>query len=217
MKPILFFLAISFAAFSQEKSAKVVPIKPTPIEFLFGNKRIQGQTIIIKSFSNDSKFGIFSLNTLAGDYKNVNKTNNELFSNVQLHYDFYKGIKVTTGATFSSIKGFVPIAGLEYFYTNPKITVVINPTINLRKSSALASYGHIEYAPKATKLSAYARLQGLYVQSLAGHEHERSAIVLRAGILLQRFAIGIGLNQDFYGPSKILKPNTGVFLHYKFL
>ncbi len=125
MKRILFILFITTSSFAQEKPVSSSPIKPTPVEFLFGHKRIQGQTIIIKNFSK-SKFGIFSLTTLAGDYKNVNKSNNEVFSNVQFHYDFYKGLKITSGGTFSSAKGFAPIAGLEYVYNTPKITLVIN-------------------------------------------------------------------------------------------
>lgn len=215
MKRILFLLFITITVFAQEKTAPQVPIKPTPVEFLFGNNRIQGQTIIIKSFAK-SKFGIFSLSTLAGDYKNIDKSNNELFSNVQLHYDFFKGLKITTGATFSSAKGFAPIAGLEYVYTNPKITLVINPTINLTKESSFANYAHIEYAPKNDKPNFYARLQGLYVQSLEG-SHERSSAVIRLGMTYKGFATGLGINQDYYGPTKISKPNLGLFLHYKFI
>lgn len=216
MKRFLFLLFIATTSFSQEKPASASPIKPTPVEFLFGHNRIQGQTIIIKNFAK-SKFGIFSLSTVAGDYKNVNKSNNELFSNVQFHYDFYKGLKVTSGATFSSAKGFAPIAGLEYVYTNQKITLVINPTVNLTKESSFASYAHIEYAPKNDKLNFYARLQGLYVQSLADNAHERSSAVIRIGVTYKGFATGLGFNQDYYGPVKVEKPNFGIFLHYKFI
>lgn len=216
MKHILIFLIFSSKAWCQEKPESNAPMKPTPVEFLFGNNRIQGQTIIIKNFAK-SKFGIFSLSTLAGDYKNIDKSNNELFSNVQLNYDLYKGLKITTGATFSSTKGFSPIAGLEYFYMNKLLSIVINPTINLTKSSSLGSYAHIEYSPKNAKLNPYARLQSLYVQSLAGHGHERSATVIRLGVVYQGFATGIGINHDFYGPEKISKPNVGLFLQYKFL
>lgn len=213
MKRILFLLFITTTtSFAQEKS----PIKPTPVEFLFGNNRIQGQTIIIKNFAK-SKFGIFSLSTLAGDYKNADKSNNEVFSNVQLNYDLYKGLKITSGATFSSAKGFAPIAGLEYVYNNPKITLVVNPTVNLTKESSFASYAHIEYAPKNDKLNFYARLQGLYVQSFADNAHERSSAVIRVGVSYKGFATGLGLNQDFYGPVKVKKSNFGVFLHYKFI
>lgn len=209
MKRILFLLFISFSLQAQ--------VKPTPVEFLLGNNRIQGQTIIIKNFANNSKFGIFSLATLAGDYKNVDKTNNELFSNIQLNYDIYKGLKITSGATFSSAKGFAPIAGLEYVYNDKKFTVVVNPTINLTKASSIANYAHIEYAPKNDKLNAYARLQGLYVQSLSENTHERSSLVMRAGISYKGFATGLGFNQDYYGATKIAKPNFGIFLHYKFI
>ncbi len=216
MKHILFIIFITTTSFAQEKPASASPVKPTPVEFLFGHNRIQGQTIIIKNFAK-SKFGIFSLSTVAGDYKNVNKSNNELFSNIQFHYDFYKGLKVTSGATFSSAKGFAPIAGLEYVYTNPKITLVINPTVNLTKNSSFASYAHIEYAPKNDKLNFYTRLQGLYVQSLADNTHERSSTVIRIGITYKGFATGLGFNQDYYGSVKVKKPNFGIFLHYKFI
>lgn len=217
MKNIVFLiLFVSLQSIAQVKSEVSVPIKPTPVEFLFGNNRIQGQTIIIKNFAK-SKFGIFSLSTLAGDYKNIDKTNNELFSNVQLHYDFYKGLKITSGATFSSTKGFTPIAGLEYFFSNKYLNFVLNPTVNLTKSSSIANYAHIEYSPKNTKLNPYIRLQTLYVKSIDGHGHERSAVVARFGVVYKGFATGLGLNKDYYGPTKISKPNFGIFLHYKFL
>lgn len=213
MKYFCFLFFITTLTFAQEKTT---PIKPTPIEFLFGNNRIQGQTTIIKNFPN-SKFGFFSLSTVAGDYKNEDKTNNELFSNFQLNYDFFKGLKLTSGATFSSAKGFAPIAGLEYVYADKNITMVINPTINLTKSSSLANYAHIEYAPKNEKLNLYARLQGLYILGLAETTHERSSLVARFGISYKGFATGLGFNQDLYGTSKVQKTNIGIFLHYKFI
>lgn len=216
MKRIIFLFFITFTSVAQEKTASQALIKPTPVEFLFGNNRIQGQTIIIKNFQK-SKFGIFSLLTLAGDYKNVDKTNNELFSNIQLNYDIYKGLKITSGATFSSAKGFAPIAGLEYVYNDKLITAVVNPTINLTKSSSFANYAHIEYAPKNDKLNAYARLQGLYVLGLSENTHERSSIVARLGISYKGFATGLGINQEYYGAAKISKTNFGIFLHYKFI
>ena len=214
MKKLVFLVFISLKSLSQEPSP--APIKPTPVEFIFGHKRIQGQTIIIKNFSK-SKFGIFSLTTLAGDYKNVDKTNNELFSNIQLNYDVYKGLKVTSGATFSSAKGFAPIAGLEYVFVNKNFTIVINPTVNLTKESSLANFAQVEFAPKTTKLSPYARFQGLYVLGFEEHKHERSSVVLRLGISKKAFSTGLGINQDFYGPTKISKSNFGVFFQYKFI
>lgn len=204
----LTFITVSFLANAQ--------VKPTPVEFLLGNNRIQGQSIIIKNFAN-SKFGIFSLSTLAGDYKNEDKTNNELFSNVQLNYDFFKGLKVTSGATFSSAKGFAPIAGLEYVYNDKKNTFVINPTINLTKKTSFATYSHIEYAPKNDKLNIYARLQGLFVTNVAENTHERSSAVARLGISYKGFSTGLGINQDYYGAIKIAKTNVGIFLQYKFI
>jgi hypothetical protein len=216
MKKLVLLVFISFQSLAQEPAAAPPPIKPTPVEFLFGHKRIQGQTIIIKNFSK-SKFGIFSLSTLAGDYRNLDKSNNELFSNVQLNYDIYKGLKITSGATFSSAKGFAPIAGLEYVFVNKNFTVVINPTINLTKESSLANFAQFEFAPKTTKLSPYARFQGLYVQGFEGNKHERSSVILRLGITKRGFATGLGFNQDYYGPTKISKSNFGAFFQYKFI
>jgi hypothetical protein len=216
MKKLLLVVFISIQCYAQEKPSIGSPIKPTPVEFLLGHKRIQGQTIIIKNFSK-SKFGIFSLTTLAGDYKNVDKTNNELFSNIQLNYDIYKGLKITSGATFSSAKGFAPIAGLEYVFVNKNFTIVLNPTIELNKSSGLANFGQLEYAPKNDKLNPYFRIQGLYVHGINDNHHERSSIVLRTGISKKSFSTGLGLNQDYYGPSKIVKSNFGVFFQYKFI
>jgi hypothetical protein len=216
MKRIFVLLLVSISLKAQVKPAAQVSAKPTPVEFLFGHNRLQGQTIIIKNFPN-SKFGIFSLSTLAGDYTNENKTNNELFSNAQLNYDVFKGIRVTAGGTFSSAKGFAPIAGLEYVYNNKKMTLVVNPTIDLKKQPNWANYAHLEYAPKNEKLNLYARLQGLYIHNISAATHERSAVVVRLGLSYQGFATGLGWNQDYYGAIKNVKSNVGLFLHYKFI
>ncbi|AYQ32118.1 hypothetical protein [Runella sp. SP2] len=212
---ILFLVLFSTAVCAQEKPV-VSPPKPTPVEFLFGHNRLQGQTTIIKNFP-QSKFGFFSLSTLAGDYSNTDKTNNELFSNVQLSYDVFKGIRVTMGGTFSSFKGFSPIAGLEYVYANKKFVLVANPTIDLKKQPTLANYAHLEYTPKDKKFNLYGRLQGLYVHNVAASTHERSAAVIRLGVSHKGFSTGLGLNQDYYDPAKNVKSNVGIFFQYKFM
>jgi hypothetical protein len=190
-------------------------VKPTPVEFLLGNKRIQGQTILTKSFP-QSKFGIFSITTLAGDYKNQDRTNNEVVSNVQLNYDIFKGIKIASGASFNSAKGFSPIIGVQYQYVK-NVMFIINPTFELNTNVSFKTFALIEYAPKKEKVSIYTRLQGMYIQNLATDAHERSFIVGRLGIFYKGFAVGLGVNQDYYGALKISKTNTGLFLHYKFI
>lgn len=205
-----FFLILMF--FSQTCKAQV---KPTPVEFLLGNKRIQGQSIISKSFPN-SKFGIFSLTTLAGDYKNENKTNNEVVTNVQLNYDIYKGIKIASGASFNSMKGFSPTIGLQYQY-NKTIMFIINPTFDLNAQVSFKTFALLEYASKKEKASLYVRLQGMYISNLATGAHERSFIQGRLGVFYNGFATGLGINQDYYGAAKIEKTNIGLFLHYEFM
>ncbi|MDX1908699.1 MAG: hypothetical protein SF053_16805 [Bacteroidia bacterium] len=190
-------------------------VKPTPVEFLFGNKRIQGQTIVTKTFP-QSRFGLFSLTTLAGDYTNKDKTNNEVVSNVQLNYDVFKGLKVVSGASFNSSKGFSPIVGLQYQYAK-KVLFIINPTFDLNTQISFKTFVLIEYAPKKDKVTIYTRLQGMYVQNLATDTHERSFIVGRLGLFYKGFAVGVGFNQDYYGTLKAAKTNAGLFLHYKFM
>ncbi len=201
------FLLCSYQLFAQTK--------PTPIEILLGNNRIQAQTIISKNFTNP-KWGVFSLTTLAGDYSNQDKTNNEVVSNIQLNYEIYKGIRLASGASFNSAKGFSPLVGLQYVY-NKKLMLVLNPTIELNKEVSLKSFALLEFIQKKTeKPGFYARIQSLYVQNISVDLHERSFILGRIGIFYKGFATGIGINHDLYGASKKVKNNLGLFFHYKF-
>lgn len=207
LQQILFFMAFALTCKAQ--------VKPTPVEFLLGNKRIQGQTIINKSFP-QSRFGVFSLTTLAGDYNNKDKTNNEVVSNVQLNYDIFKGLKIVGGTSFNSAKGFSPLLGLQYQYVK-NVLFIINPAFELNTQVSFKTFALIEYAPKKEKVTIYTRLQGMYIQNLATDAHERSFIVGRLGLFYKGFAVGLGINQDYYGALKIAKTNTGLFLHYKFM
>ncbi len=203
------FLLLSTQLFAQTK--------PTPIEVLLGNNRIQAQTIISKSFANSKKWGVFSLTTLAGDYSNKDKSNNEVVSNIQLNYELYKGIKLATGASFNSTKGFSPILGLQYIYSK-EVMIVLNPTIEMNKEISLKNFALVEFAQKRqNKPGIYARVQSLYVQNIATDLHERSFVLGRVGVFYKGFAAGLGVNRDLYGATKKVKNNFGLFLHYKFI
>lgn len=213
MKSLYFIFSASFLLGIAPVFAQPTP---TPIEFLFGNNRIQGQIISRKSFG-EGPVGLFSLTNLAGDYGNTDASNNEVISNLHLTFQLTKHIRLAGGASFHSVKGFVPQAGLQFQISQKQLLLVVNPTVEFNHQIALGSIAILEYRPTLKKgLDLYTRLQALYVQNLSLHAHERSFVLSRLGLSFKQFTPGIGFNLDYYGPTKRFKQNTGVFLRYTF-
>jgi len=71
----------------------------------------------------------------------------------------------------------------------------------------------IEYKPKVNAaLNFYSRIQGLYGFVPESNIHNRSYIMLRAGLSYREFSFGLGSNFDWYGPMKHSENNFGIFL-----
>lgn len=88
MKPILFclMLFIGFAKLSAQDSTK--PFKQAPViaEVMFGNDRMNYQTVINKRFPMNTRFVFFSVANVTSDYAN-DVTKNDYVSSAVFGYE----------------------------------------------------------------------------------------------------------------------------------
>lgn len=204
---ILFF---SVTVKAQEPILKP-QITPVPVEIFTGNNYMNMQMVIAKQFSEKSKWGVFNLTNITGDYKN-RLTNNEFSTQALLNYRLFNGFSLATGVGMNHISGFRKVVGLQYIYANKKWLFITVPTIDLNDSHSILSINSLEFKPQLTpKLRLYTRLQGVYVYNPTEAYHERSILAIRAGLSIKNFQFGLGADANWYGPHKAFKENLGVF------
>ena len=219
MKPIftslLLLFSVSLAA--QDTLSHPNHIIPVSAEAFVGNNRFALQTVVIKPFSSKSKFNFLSVVETVNNYKN-NTNDFDLVNVTHVDYDLYKGFGPSVGINTNNVAGFSPNVGLNYAYTHPTITFIINPDIVLTSGHNIEGISIIEYKPHINHwLSLYTRIQAFYSYNIDGKYHDRSFAYLRLGLTYGRFTFGAGANYDWYGPVKVLKENYGLHLMYLFL
>ncbi len=214
MKKIFFLLLISLNGFAQE--IKITPTAPpTPVEVMFGDNRANLLIILNRPIDTKNKFSYFNVTVGSADYKN-NPAETDMVINNALLYNLGKHLYASAGLQWNYKVGFVPSLGLQFFKASPDYLVVVFPTYNLMPNAGLETVALAEIKPKLTeKLRLYTRIQGLYVQNLDAGIHAKSAFSLRAGLSSGKYTFGLGTNVDYYGPAKLQKTNTGVFLQLK--
>lgn len=205
---LLCSLLFASATFAQDNHA---PLPPIPVEATFGNNRVQFIGVINRPISADGKLGYFNLSTGAADYSNT-PSETELVVVNNLTYKLIGNIKLTGGAIWNYKLGLVPQVGLQYFKANRTWLIMLNPSINMQPVKAVETIGILEFKPALSpKSQLYTRAQILYSQGLQDGLHARSALMLRAGVTLNKFTVGLGANFDYYGPMKMEKDNIGLF------
>ena len=192
-------------------------IIPVQAEAFAGNKRFALQTVVIKPFSFKSKFNFLSVVQTVNNYKN-NTKDFDLVNVTHVDYNLYRGFGPSVGINTNNAIGSAPNVGLNYVYTHPAITFIINPDFVVTSGHNIEGISIIEYKPHIkNKFSFYTRMQAFYSYNIDEKFHERSFITARLGLTYGRFTFGAGANYDWYGPSKVLKENYGPYLMYLFL
>jgi hypothetical protein len=201
---------------AQEASLKEKITTPIPVEATIGNNRFGLQFLLNRDFPNSSHVGFLAVTSYASDYKN-NLNNLDFISNAQVSYKLGKGIGVALGTSVNAKTGLVTVAALEYIFANREILFVITPNIHISDSYNLEGLTVLEYKPALSKkINLYSRFQSLYNHNTKENFHERSYVQLRLGLGIKNYQFGLAYNADYYGPTKILKDNTGVFVRVNF-
>ena len=216
MKTIIFLLGAfpvlssSAVVLRAQSAPPTVKNPPVNVEVMFSNRGTAFQMLVNKKTQSMPRVGFFSVTNLLGQWDSRQVSDH--MTQGSLTYELLKGLSLAGGFHLTPATGFRPSAALMYGYSNPNLTLVVNPRADLVKNGALENLFIVEYKPELGKvLRAYSRIQGLYVYLPKADAHARSYLMLRAGLLYKEFNFGLGANLDRYGPSKIRKNSFGGF------
>lgn len=203
--------------FSNTIIAQEIPTSnPSPIsyEVLVGTKQQFFQIIAKKPFIENGNSGFFSATSfIENSPKDVSK--NEFISFTSFYHNIHKGFGLNTGASYSSLEGLMPNVGLHYMHNSKRLSLLVMPTYTYDNAQRLSLMLISEHKTKLSeKLNLYSRIQAFYSYDLNPQSHFRSFAYARLGLSFSRYTIGIGQNNDWYGPKKNIKKNVGLFVKF---
>lgn len=200
----------AYAQIKQEGNNPVIPNPPINMETVIGSRGVQYQLIINKKFQSIPKLGFFSVTNGTAPWEK--EMNPDIMTQAHLTYSLFRGLDLSAGMQYTPVYGFRPIASLIYSYARPDLLLILNPKIDLADDLATETMALIEYKPKINeKFRFYSRIQGLYGFVPESGIHNRSYIMLRAGLSYKEFTFGAASNFDWYGPMKHNENNVGIF------
>lgn len=181
------------------------------MEVMVGSRGVMYQLLVNKKFQSIPKFGFFSVTNATAPWEK--ELTADIMTQAHFTYNIVKGLDVTAGMQYSPVYGFRPVAGVVYSYVNSELLLIVNPKLDLVDDFASENMALIEFKPKIDeKLNFYSRIQGLYGLVPKNGAHNRSYLLLRAGVSYKEFTFGLATNFDWYGPIKHNENNYGVFL-----
>ena len=184
---------------------------PISAEVLVGSRGVAFQMITNKKLQSVPRLGFFSVVDIVGEWENAHTGG--YMGIGKLSYTVVKNLDGVVGFHTTDATGFRPSVGVVYSYAHPSMLLVLAPRADLKKDGYAEMMALIEYKPNThDSLNFYARVQGLYVQTLDMKEHGRSYIITRLGLRHKDLKFGVGANWDWYGPQKKEKINVGAFL-----
>lgn len=191
-----------------EKSSLNNP--PIVMESMVGTRGVMYQLIIDKKFKSIPKLGFFSVTNGIGTWDK--EISQDIMTQAHLTYSLVKGLDITAGMQYTPVYGYRPVTSLVYSYAKNNLLFIVNPKIDIADDLASETMALIEYRPKIDEnFSFYSRVQGLYGFVPNSGMHNRSYVMLRAGLSFNEFSFGAASNFDWYGPIKHNKNNFGVF------
>ena len=182
--------------------------QPTPIELMIGQKYGTVNLIYDRHFSQNSRFGLFHMNTVQFDYKN--KIYNSFILQDQLYVETLKNLRISGGVVYSN-GGFNPTAGLQYVYGGRKLFFLCAPRINIKSSPSYDLMTILQFKPEINdRLKLYTRFELLHLFDSGGNI--KSYQWMRLGLEVKGIQFGLAADFDEYGPDPSVKSNFGVFI-----
>lgn len=194
------------------------PIPPIPMEFMFGQDRMDYQLVMKRNFTPQSKFSVLAIAVFSENYGKERQVGDAVVIPLQVNYALgNSGLSLAAGAEANSVAGFSNFLGLAHSKATKELLAITVLSYQLKESQDLKLFGLYEYKPPLSEnWSLYTRLQFTYNQGLKDSIHNRSFIYLRAGLKKGPFGFGLGANLDAYGASKIPRENYGLFTRWEF-
>jgi hypothetical protein len=182
--------------------------QPTPIELMIGQKYGTVNLIYDRHFSQNSRFGLFHMNTVQFDYKS--KIYNSFILQDQLYVETLKNLRVSGGVVYSN-GGFNPTAGLQYVYGGRKLFFLCAPRINIKSNPSYDLMTILQFKPEINdRLKLYTRFELLHLFDSGGNI--KSYQWIRLGLEVKGIQFGLAADFDEYGPDPSAKSNFGVFI-----
>lgn len=210
--PVLFciLLAIPFMAIAQK------PEPPVPVEFFFGNEKLNFQLVLKKKLDGKGRFNFFTVASYTSSYEHPEE-DFRIVMPVQLSYELGKGFGIMAGTDINSYTGLSPVVGPQFNYASPTFLAVTVASVFLNEDRDFKIFGLYEYKPPINdNWSIYTRLQFIYNHSWELGSHNRSYLYLRGGLKKGPLIFGAGANLDQFGPDKYFEENYGVFIRWEF-
>jgi len=210
----LLFSVTALSAHAQNEIDKpFLANPPVNLEAMAGSRGVMYQLLLNKKFQNLPKFGVFGVATGTGSWEK--EIVPDIMTQTHLTYSLIKGLDVSAGIQYTPVYGFRPVAGLIYSYATKDLLLILNPKLDLADDLANEHMALIEYKPRINEqLNFYSRIQGLYGFIPETGDHNRSYLMLRAGLSYKEFTFGVATNFDWYGAVKHQENNFGVFVSF---
>ena len=182
--------------------------QPVPIELMIGHKYGTVNLIYDRHFSQNSRFGLFHMNTVQFDFKN--KMYNSFILQDQLYFELIINFRIAGGVVYSN-GGLNTTAGLQYVYGGKKLFFLCAPRINIKNNPSYDLMTIIQYKPEISDhLKLYTRFELLHLFDSGGNI--KSYQWIRIGLEINGIQFGLAADFDEYGPSPSTKSNFGVFI-----
>lgn len=208
---IFFATTTLYGQVDSEISQPQVQNPPITMEAMVGNRGVMYQLLVNKKFQSIPKLGFFSVTH--GNAAWEEEMTPDIMTQAHLTYSLVKGLDVSAGMQYTPVYGFRPVAGLIYSYATKDLLLILNPKVDIADDLASEAMGLLEYKPRINDtFDFYSRVQGLYGFVPDGGAHNRSYIMLRAGLSYKEFTFGVASNFDWYGPAEHNENNYGIFL-----
>jgi len=188
--------------------------QPIPIEILVGNKYLQTNIVVIKQFSEQSKFGFLNVSGIDAYYSDKHFNGSVMITEVD--YKLIKKIGFGVGMTYNSISGLAPSIGMSYNNFGPRHGITLAPAVLFSSNNSARLIVNLAIRPKLSdQLNLYMSMNNLFIYGFNG-DHIRGFQKLRVGIDYKSFQFGFGVNFDQYGPMRNSRINLGGFIRKEF-
>jgi len=185
-----------------------IKAQPIPVELMMGNKYGTVNLSLNRNFSQNSKLGIFHMNTVQFNYKDELK--NSFLLQDLVYLETFKNLRIAAGVVYSK-GGFNTTAGLQYVYSDEKLVFLCAPRVNLESDISYDVMTIVQYKPEINNnIKFFTRVQMLNLFNSEGNI--KSYQWMRLGLEIKGIQLGLAANLDEYGLNPSVESSFGVFL-----
>lgn len=206
-----YFIALFFGSFILSTASAQNANPPVNVETLIANEGANVQMLVSKKTQSFPRLGFFSATSLTTDWDTDALA--DFMHQGALTFELTRGLDLMGGYHYVSVAGIHGSAGLMGTIAAKNALIVLVPRFDLSKNHSIEGFISAEYMPEINRnIKLYTRFQGLYNVLTKNGDHQRSYAWFRAGITVDDFTFGAGVNLDYYGPFKTNINNTGLFV-----